>query len=58
MEKMSGGPEVLLRCLRGPPPDYSRWTIEELRQFAFQLRVRDARKKNRRELLELFKIAH
>jgi len=58
MEKMSGGQEGLLRGLRGPPPDYSRWTIEELRQFALQLRVRDARTKNRRELLELFRMAH
>lgn len=45
--------EDMLRGLR-PPPDYSRWTIEELRQFALQLRVRDARTKNRRELVELF----
>jgi hypothetical protein len=37
-----------------PRPDYSRWTIEELRQFAMQLRVRDARAKSRRELVELF----
>jgi len=43
----------MIRGLR-PPPDYSRWTIEELRQFATQLRVRDARKKNRRELVALF----
>jgi hypothetical protein len=57
MEKMSSRHEGLLRGLR-PPPDYSRWTIEELRQFALQLRVRDARKKNRRELLELFRMAY
>lgn len=50
VERMSGG-------LR-PPPDYSRWTIEELRQFALQLRVRDARTKNRRELVELFDGVH
>jgi hypothetical protein len=37
-----------------PRPDYSRWTYEELRQFALQLRVRDARAKSRRELVELF----
>jgi hypothetical protein len=35
-------------------PDYSRWTYEELREFALQLRVRDARAKSRRELVELF----
>jgi hypothetical protein len=52
MEKISGR-EGMIRGLR-PPPDYSRWTIEELRQFATQLRVRDARKKNRRELVALF----
>jgi hypothetical protein len=39
---------------RPPGHDYSRWTIEELRQFAQQLRVRDALFKNRRELIELF----
>jgi hypothetical protein len=37
-----------------PRPDYSRWTYEELQQFALQLRVRDARAKSRRELVELF----
>jgi hypothetical protein len=52
MEKMINV-ESMIRGLR-PPPDYSRWTIEELRQFALQLRVRDARTKNRRELVELF----
>jgi hypothetical protein len=41
---------------RPPRPDYSRWTIEELRQFAQQLRVRDARFKCRRELIELFDV--
>jgi hypothetical protein len=56
MEKMTKL-ERLMGGLR-PPPDYSRWTIEELRQFAMQLRVRDARKKNRRELVALFEIAH
>lgn len=34
--------------------DYSRWSIEELRQFARQMRVRDAATKNRRELVEMF----
>jgi len=51
MEKMtmpSGGVGPL------PRPDYSRWTYEELQQFALQLRVRDARAKSRRELVELF----
>jgi hypothetical protein len=57
MEKVSSNFERLMSGLR-PPPDYSRWTIEELRQFAQQLRVRDARTKNRRELVELFAVAH
>jgi hypothetical protein len=57
MEKTNSVHERLIRGLR-PAPDYSRWTIEELRQFALQLRVRDARNKNRRELVELFEVAH
>ena len=56
MEKISKF-ESLIGGLR-PPPDYSRWTIEELRQFALQLRVRDARTKNRRELVALFEVVH
>ncbi len=34
--------------------DYERWTIEELRCLAEQLRVRDASRKTRRELIALF----
>ena len=34
--------------------DYERWTIEELRRHAQQLRVRDASRKTRRELIALF----
>ncbi|HEX5049223.1 MAG TPA: hypothetical protein VFX89_19080 [Gammaproteobacteria bacterium] len=51
MEKMS-----VQRAAAAPTPrtDYSRWTYEELRQFALQLRVRDAGAKSRRELVELF----
>lgn len=51
MEKMSlpGRAATVL-----PRPDYSRWTYEELRQFALQLRVQDARAKSRRELMEFF----
>ena len=49
MEKMS-----VSRTAAAARPDYSRWTYEELRQFALQLRVRDARVKSRRELVELF----
>jgi hypothetical protein len=56
MEKASSVNEGMIRGLR-PAPDYSRWTIEELRQFALQLRVRDARQKNRRELVELFEVS-
>jgi hypothetical protein len=37
-------------------PDYSVWTVEELRRFAQQLRVRDASTKSRRELVELFDV--
>jgi hypothetical protein len=36
--------------------DYSRWSVEELRRFAQQLRVRDASTKSRRELVELFDV--
>jgi hypothetical protein len=42
---------------RGASPplgDYGRWSIEELRRFAAQLRVRDAATKSRRELVDLF----
>jgi hypothetical protein len=51
MEKVSmpRGPVGL-----APRPNYSQWTYEELRQFALQLRVRDARAKSWRELVELF----
>jgi hypothetical protein len=38
-------------------PDYSRWTVEELRRFAHQLRVRGADTKSRRELVELFDVS-
>ena len=38
-------------------PDYSRWTVEELRRFAQQLRVRDANTKSRHELVELFDVS-
>jgi hypothetical protein len=36
------------------PKSYDGWTIEELRAFGAQMQVRDARRKTRRELLELF----
>lgn len=51
MEKMS-----VQRGSAAPTPrtDYSRWSYEELRRFALQLRVRDAGAKSRRELVELF----
>jgi len=52
MEKMTGIGKS------GPPPgsryDFARWSFEELRQFAEQMRVRDARTKSRRQLMELF----
>jgi hypothetical protein len=51
MEKMKE-PTVVVSTQRSQ--DYARWSVEELRQFAQQLRVRDARSKNRRELVELF----
>jgi hypothetical protein len=50
MEKITVG----RTALSGGRPDYSRWTYEELRRFAVQLRVRDAGVKSRRELVELF----
>ena len=50
MEKMK--PKVDAWTARRP--DYACWSVEELRQFAQQLRVRDARSKNRQELVELF----
>lgn len=34
-------------------PDYSSWTVEELRLLALQLRVREAAAMTRGELLEL-----
>ena len=36
--------------------DYSQWSIEELWQFASQLRVAGARNKSRRELIDLFAV--
>jgi hypothetical protein len=38
------------------PQDYSQWSIEELWQLASQLRVADARRKSRRELIDLFAV--
>jgi hypothetical protein len=40
--------------VRSLPNDYSQWSIEELWQLAAQLRVSGARRKSRRELVELF----
>jgi hypothetical protein len=39
---------------RGSHTDYSQWSIEELWQLASQMRVADARRKSRRELIDLF----
>jgi hypothetical protein len=42
------------------PPErlgYAGWTVEELRRFAQQLRIRDADTKSRRELLDLFDVS-
>jgi len=36
--------------------DYSQWSIEELKQLAWQLRVADARSKSRRELIDFFAV--
>jgi hypothetical protein len=38
------------------PQDYSQWSIEELWQLASQMRVADARRKSRRELIDLFAV--
>jgi hypothetical protein len=40
----------------GVPQDYSQWSIEELWQLAAQLRVAGARRKSRRELIDLFAV--
>lgn len=39
-------------------PDYTRWSIEELRALAVQLQVPNAREKTRRELLGLLAVPH
>lgn len=36
-----------------PSPDYSSWSVEELRLLALQLRVREASAMTRGELLDL-----
>lgn len=38
------------------PQDYSQWSIEELWELASQLRVAGARRKSRRELIDLFAV--
>jgi hypothetical protein len=38
------------------PEDYSQWSIEELWQLASQMRVAGARRKSRRELIDLFAV--
>ena len=48
---MTDGPSPALHSMHR---DYSQWSIEELWQFAAQLRVAGARGKNRRELIDLF----
>lgn len=35
-------------------PDFSTWSVEELRAFAAQMRLPDAMNKTRRELLTIF----
>jgi hypothetical protein len=50
MTRVSGG-------VPRPPPgryDFTRWSFEELREFAERMRVPDARSKSRRQLVELF----
>jgi hypothetical protein len=37
-------------------PDYSQWSIEELWKLATQLRIANARRKSRRELIDLFAV--
>ena len=46
----------LSHTVRAQPTDYSQWSIEELWQFASQLRVAGARNKSRRELIDLFAV--
>ena len=38
------------------PADYTQWSIEELWQLAAQMRVRGARSKSRRELIDFFAV--
>lgn len=46
----------LSHTARSAPTDYSQWSIEELWQFASQLRVAGARSKSRRELIDFFAV--
>ena len=46
----------LTHTVRSQPTDYSQWSIEELWQFASQLRVTGARSKSRRELIDMFAV--
>ena len=46
----------LSHTLHSQPMDYSQWSIEELWQFASQLRVAGARNKSRRELIDMFAV--
>ena len=46
----------LSHTVHSQPTDYSQWSIEELWQFASQLRVTGARSKSRRELIDLFAV--
>ena len=47
---------ALSHTIRSHPTDYSQWSIEELWQFASQLRVAGARNKSRRELIVFFAV--
>ncbi|HEY8555244.1 MAG TPA: hypothetical protein VIL43_11985 [Burkholderiales bacterium] len=39
---------------RSAPPDYSLWSLEELRAFAIRMQLPGAASKSRQELLEIF----
>lgn len=52
---IAGQHRSITRSQRGTTRfEYSRWSFEELRDLAMQLRLRDVAGRSRRELLELF----
>lgn len=52
----SGDPVSGYLSVNDGPPDYTVWSVEELRAFAAQLQLPDAARKSRRELLGIFDV--